>query len=174
MAKGTVNKVIILGRLGQDPEVRATAGGMQIATLNVATNELGKKDQHTGQRGPDETEWSRCVVFGRQAEIAATYLKKGSMVYLEGRLKTNKWTDQNGVDRYSTDVICNEMQLMGGNDNAKPAQQGGYQQAPQARQQPQPKQQPSAPQPAQYGGFDDFEDDKIPFMNPYKFMYDLI
>ena len=100
MAKGTVNKVIILGRLGQDPEVRATSSGMQIATLNVATNELGRKDQATGQRGPDETEWHRCVLFGRSAENAAKYLKKGSQVYLEGRLKTNKWQDQNGNDRF--------------------------------------------------------------------------
>ena len=167
MAKGTVNKVIIIGRLGQDPEVRATQGGMQIATLNVATNELGRKDQATGQRGPDETEWSRCILFGRQAEIAATYLKKGSMVYLEGRLKTNKWTDQNGVDRYSTDVVCSEMQLMGGNDTAQ-GQQGGQQRAPQqngyqqpAPQRQAPRQQPqqSAPQPAQSSGFDDFDDD---------------
>ena len=119
MAKGTVNKVIILGRLGQDPEVRATQSGMQVATLSVATNELGKKDASTGQRGQDQTEWHRCLLFGKTAEIAATYLKKGAMVYLEGKLRTNKWTDQNGVDRYTTEIVCNEMQLMGGQNSER-------------------------------------------------------
>ncbi|AJQ96439.1 single-stranded DNA-binding protein [Gynuella sunshinyii] len=115
MAKGTVNKVIILGRLGQDPDVRATAGGTQVVTLNVATNELGPKNE-MGMR-QDVTEWHRCVLFGRTAEIAAQYLRKGSQVYLEGRLQTRKWQDQNGQDRYTTEIVANEMQLMGGRDN---------------------------------------------------------
>ena len=115
MAKGTVNKVIILGRLGQDPDVRATAGGTQVVTLSVATNELGPKND-MGMR-QDVTEWHRCVLFGRPAEIAAQYLRKGSQVYLEGRLQTRKWQDQSGQDRYSTEIIANEMQLMGGRDN---------------------------------------------------------
>ncbi|MEX0584813.1 MAG: single-stranded DNA-binding protein, partial [Natronospirillum sp.] len=128
MAKGTVNKVIILGRLGQDPDMKATASGMQVVNLNVATNELGSKDQ-SGQRGPDQTEWHRCTLFGRQAEVASQYLSKGSLVYLEGRLQTRKWQDQNGNDRYSTEIICNEMQLMGGGQGGQgpSAQQGGYQ-----------------------------------------------
>lgn len=153
MAKGTVNKVIILGRLGQDPEVRATAGGTQVVNLNVATNELGPKDE-TGTR-QDLTEWHRCVLFGRTAEIAAQYLKKGSQVYLEGRLQTRKWQDQQGNDRYSTEIVANEMQLMGSrNDqadsgfNAQPTApqqgfgaQGAQNQQPRQQQQQQPQQQ---------------------------------
>ena len=160
MAKGTVNKVIILGRLGQDPEVRTTASGTQIVNLNVATNEIGRGDDQ-GNR-TDVTEWHRIVLFGRTAEIAAQYLSKGSQVYIEGRLQTRKWQDQNGQDRYSTEIVGNEMQFIGGrSDNqqqgsgfgqAAPAQQGGYQQ-PQQQQQggySQPKPQ-AAPQ--QQGGF---------------------
>ena len=186
MAKGSINKVMILGRLGQDPEVRATQSGMQVATLSVATTELGRKDPNTGQRAQDETEWNRCVLFGRNAENAATYLKKGSQVYLEGRLRTNKWQDQNGNDRYTTEIICNEMQFIGGgqgqagnqgqyqgqsNNQYQPTQTASnnfQQSAPQSYQpapaQPQAPSQPSpsAPQPAQSNGFDDFDDD-IPF-----------
>ena len=94
MAKGSINKVMILGRFGQDPEGRATQTGMQVATLSVATTELGRKDQATGQRGADETEWNRCVLFGRNAENAATYLKKGSQVYLEGQIRTRKYNNK--------------------------------------------------------------------------------
>lgn len=141
MAKGTVNKVIILGRLGQDPDVRATAGGTQVVNLNVATNELGAKDE-TGVR-QDITEWHRCVLFGRTAEIAAQYLKKGSQVYLEGRLQTRKWKDQQGNDRYSTEIVANEMQLMGGRDNTA---DNGFASQPMAPQQQQPySQQPAQP-----------------------------
>jgi len=141
MAKGTVNKVIILGRLGQDPDVRATAGGTQVVNLNVATNELGAKDE-TGVR-QDITEWHRCVLFGRTAEIAAQYLKKGSQVYLEGRLQTRKWKDQQGNDRYSTEIVANEMQLMGGRDNTG---DNGFASQPMAPQQQQPyNQQPAQP-----------------------------
>lgn len=170
MAKGTVNKVTILGRLGQDPDVRATASGTQVVNLNVATNEFGPKDD-SGMR-QDVTEWHRCVLFGRTAEVAAQYLRKGSLVYLEGRLQTRKWQDQSGADRYSTEIVCFEMQLVGGrNDNtgdfSSQQPQGGYSQpspqaAPQqggyqAPQQPaqQPAQQPSqaSPQYNQGGGF---------------------
>ena len=157
MAKGTVNKVIILGRLGQDPEVRATSGGMQVATLNIATNELGAKDQSSGQRAI-EKEWHRCILFGKTAENAAAYLKKGSQVYLEGRLKTRKWQDKNtGQDRYSTEIVCNDMQFIGGNQTNKPKNQ-----PQQALQSNQGFNQP-APKPTQQNsGFDDFDDD-IPF-----------
>ena len=106
MAKGTVNRVIILGRLGQDPEARSTANGTQVVNLNVATNELGRADEQ-GNR-PDLTEWHRIVLFGRMAENAAQYLKKGSQVYIEGRVQTRKWQDQSGQDRYSTDIIAND------------------------------------------------------------------
>lgn len=179
MAKGTVNKVIILGRLGQDPEVRSTAAGTQVVNLNVATNEIGKADDQGNRQ--DQTEWHRIVLFGRTAEVAAQYLNKGSQVYIEGRLQTRKWQDQQGNDRYSTEIVGNEMQFIGGrNDNANqgggfnqaPQQGGGFNQAPQQgggfnqnrASAPQPRQQ--APQPAQpappAGGFEDFDDD-IPF-----------
>ena len=168
MAKGSVNKVIIMGRLGKDPELIQTQGGGQIAKLSVATTELGRKDANTGQRGEDETEWHRVVVFGKSAENAAKYLQKGAQVYIEGRLKTSKYQDSNGIDKYSTDIICNEMQFMGGGQQQQQPQQqqGGYQQPQQQAQRPQQQQRPqqSAPQPAQQaGGFDDFEDDGAPF-----------
>lgn len=112
MAKGTVNKVIIIGRLGQDPDVKATASGTQVVTLNVATNELGPQNQDGGRQ--ERTEWHRITLFGRLAENAGTYLSKGSQVYLEGRLRTSKWQDQQGNDRYSTEIIAQEMQFLGG------------------------------------------------------------
>lgn len=158
MAKGTVNKVIILGRLGQDPDVRTTASGTQVANLNVATNEIGRADDQ-GNR-TDITEWHRIVLFGRTAEVAAQYLSKGSQVYIEGRLRTNKWQDQNGQDRYSTEIVGNEMQFIGGrSDNQQQGstfgqaapQQGGYQQPQQQGGYNQPKPQQAAPQ--QQGGF---------------------
>lgn len=189
MAKGTVNKVIILGRLGQDPEVRSTASGTQVVNLNVATNELGRADEQ-GQR-TDITEWHRIVLFGRTAEIAAQYLNKGSQVYIEGRLQTRKWQDQNGQDRYSTEIVGNELQFIGGrsdnqgqssgfgapssNQGYSNAPQGGFGQQPQAPQgnftAPPPAQgqqnysapAPAKQQPAQPSqSFDDFDDD-IPF-----------
>ena len=145
MAKGTVNKVIILGRLGQDPEVRTTASGTQVVNLNVATNETGPKDAQGNRQ--DVTEWHRIVLFGKTAEIAAQYLSKGSQVYIEGRLQTRKWQDQNGQDRYSTEIVGNEMQFIGGKSDGSAithdASSGAY-------QQPQPAQQPQrAPAPQQ-------------------------
>ena len=136
MARGTVNKVIILGRLGQDPDVRTTASGTQIVNLNVATNELGRADEQGNRQ--DVTEWHRIVLFGRTAEIASQYLNKGSQVYIEGRLQTRKWQDQNGQDRYSTEIVGNELQFIGGrNDNAgggqgysQPQNSGGFNQQP--------------------------------------------
>lgn len=112
MSKGTVNKVIILGRLGTDPEVRYMPSGAAVANLRVATND-GYKDKQTGEF-VESTEWHRIVLFGKLAEIAGEYLKKGRMVYVEGRLRTNKWTDQAGAERYMTEVVANEMQLIGG------------------------------------------------------------
>jgi len=126
MARGTVNKTIILGRLGQDPEMRTTASGTSVVNLSLATNELGRKDPNSGQRGEVQTEWHRIILFGQMADNANTYLKKGSQVYIEGRLQTRKWQDQQGIDRYSTEIVGNEMQFIGG----KPEGQGGQQGAP--------------------------------------------
>ena len=164
MAKGSVNKVILLGRLGRDPEVIETPSGMKIANVALATTELGRKDPATGQRGEDETEWHRLKMFGKTAELAGQYLKKGSKLYIEGRLKTNKWQDDKGNDRYTTEVIVNEMQFMGEKGDSNNSQGGQQAPAQQNYQQPAPQrapQQPAAPQPAQSSGFDDFED--IPF-----------
>lgn len=151
MARGTVNKVILLGRLGQDPEVRATASGTQVVNLNLATTEAGSKD------GAGKTtyypEWHRIVMFGRMAENAATYLRKGSQVYLEGRLQTRKWTDGNGVERYSTEVVAMDMQFVGG--RATSTGNGPT---------PAPTTPAAAAQtaPGAANNFDDFDDD-IPF-----------
>lgn len=144
MARGTVNKVILMGRLGQDPERRATAGGTQLATLNIATTELGPKDAQGNRQ--NQTEWHRVVLFGTMAANALQYLVKGSQVYLEGRLRTRKWKDQNGADQYSTEIVGTEMQFIG----SKPSS------APPAATQPTNPPSPSANQ------GDDFDDD-IPF-----------
>lgn len=111
MARG-VNKAIIVGTLGQDPEVRYTQSGSPVANISVATNE-NWKDRNTGEM-QERTEWHRIVMFGKLAEIAQQYLKKGSQAYFEGRIQTRKWQDQSGNDRYSTEIVANEMQMLGG------------------------------------------------------------
>lgn len=111
MARG-VNKAILIGHLGRDPEVRYSANGSAIANVNVATTESWK-DKQTGDR-QERTEWHRIVFFGRLAEIVSEYLKKGSQVYLEGRLQTRKWQDKDGHDRYTTEIVATDMQMLGG------------------------------------------------------------
>lgn len=168
MARG-INKVILIGNLGQDPEVKYTPSGNAVANLSLATDE-SYKDRQTGQMVP-KTEWHRIVMFGKTAEIAGQYLKKGSKVYIEGKLQTRKWQDQSGQDRYTTEVVVDitgQMQMldsrsggMGGQDDGWASQEapgGGYTRnnnaAPAASA---PSRQP-APQPVT----DDFDDD-IPF-----------
>jgi single-strand DNA-binding protein len=109
MARG-VNKVILIGNLGADPEVRHMPNGAAVATINIATSETWK-DKQTGEQH-DRTEWHRVVLFQRLAEIVGEYLKKGSKVYIEGRLQTRKWQDKNGQDRYTTEIIANELQML--------------------------------------------------------------
>lgn len=109
MARG-INKVMIMGNLGADPEVRYMPSGGAVTNIRVATSEVWK-DKQSGEK-QERTEWHRIVLFNRLGEIAAQYLKKGSRVFVEGSLKTNKWQDQNGNDRYSTDIIASSMQLM--------------------------------------------------------------
>ncbi len=151
MARG-VNKAIILGTLGQDPDVRYTSNGGAVANVSVATNETWR-DKATGEN-QERTEWHRVVLFGKLAEIAQQYLKKGSQVYFEGRIQTRKWQDQSGQDRYSTEIVANEMQMLGGRSQGS----GGYDSAP--PQQPQEQRQPAAaPQAAPMD--DNFDD--IPF-----------
>ncbi|XQU08828.1 single-stranded DNA-binding protein [Halomonas sp. LY9] len=136
MARG-INKVILIGNLGQDPEVRFTPSGTAVANLNLATSDTWM-DRQSGQR-QERTEWHRVVLFNKTAEIAQQYLKKGSKVYIEGRLQTRKWQDQNGQDRYSTEIVANDMQMLDGRTGdfqGGGAPQGGYAQQPSAQQAP--------------------------------------
>ena len=110
MAKGTVNKAMILGRLGADPDVRYMPDGKAITKLSVATND-GYKDKNTGECVTN-TEWHRITLFARLAEIAGQYLKKGGSVFIEGRIQTTKWQDKDGQDRYSTEIVANNMELL--------------------------------------------------------------
>ncbi len=139
-----VNKVIVLGRLGKDPETRYMPSGAAIANFSVATSEQWK-DKQTGEK-QEKTEWHRIVMFGRLAEITNEYLAKGSLVYIEGRLQTRKWQDQSGQDRYTTEIVGNNLQMLD--------TRGGQQQP---RQEPQESQQGYRQQ-----DMNDF-DDSIPF-----------
>jgi single-strand DNA-binding protein len=150
MARG-INKVIIVGNLGNDPETRYMPSGSAVTNLTVATNESWK-DKATGEQ-KDRTEWHKVAMFNRLAEIAAEYLRKGSQVYIEGKLRTRKWQDKNGQDRWTTEIIADEMQMLGGRGGAG----GGGGSAPTSSGQGSGP--PSAPPQA---GPDDFDDD-IPF-----------
>ena len=110
MARG-VNKVILIGNLGNDPDIRYTASGAAVANISLATAETWR-DKETGDQ-QERTEWHRIVFFGRLAEIVGEYLKKGSQIYVEGRLQTRKWQDKEGNDRYTTEIVANEMQMLG-------------------------------------------------------------
>ncbi len=123
-----VNKTIIIGTLGRDPEIKYTASGSAVVNLSVATNETWK-DKTTGEMN-ERTEWHRIVMFGKLAEIAAQYLKKGSQAYFEGRLQTRKWQDQNGQDRYTTEIVANEMQMLGSGSGGQSAAHRPSQLAP--------------------------------------------
>lgn len=111
MARG-INKVILVGNLGADPETRYTPSGTAVANIRLATTKAWK-DRNSGEQ-QERTEWHRVVMFNRLAEVAGEYLKKGSQVYIEGELQTRKWQDQSGNDRYTTEVVANEMQMLGG------------------------------------------------------------
>jgi len=116
MSRG-INKVIVVGHLGADPETRYMPSGSAVTNIRVATSESWK-DKGTGEQ-QERTEWHRIAMFGRLAEIAAEYLRKGSQVYIEGRLRTRKWEDNQGNDRYSTEIIANEMQMLGGRSGSQ-------------------------------------------------------
>ena len=165
-----INKVIIVGRLGNDPEIRTMPNGEAVANINVATSETWT-DKNTGERR-ETTEWHRIVFYRRQAEVVGEYLRKGSQVYVEGRLKTRKWQDQNGQDRYTTEIQGDVMQML---DSRNAGNQGGdysyapqsapqqYSQQPSYQSQPTPRQTAkpaSTPQPEP--AMDSFDDD-IPF-----------
>jgi single-strand DNA-binding protein len=129
MARG-INKVILIGHLGADPETRAMPSGMTVANLRLATTESWK-DKQSGEQ-QERTEWHSVALFGRLGEIAAEYLRKGSQVYIEGRLRTRKWQDKEGRDRYTTEIVGSEMQMLGGRGGAgaAAASGGGYSDAP--------------------------------------------
>ena len=163
MARG-VNKVILVGNLGADPETRYTGSGTAITELRIATSEQWT-DKQSGEK-QERTEWHRVKLFGRLAEIAGEYLEKGRQVYIEGSLRTDKYTDKDGIERYSTNIIANEMQMLGG---VGQQQGGGQRQERSARESSQrrndygtaPRREPvpNCPQPEQTG----FDDDDIPF-----------
>ena len=165
----SINKVIIIGNLGRDPEVRYTPNGAAICNVSLATTR-NWKDKNTGEK-VEETEWHRVVFYDRLAEIAGEYLKKGRPVYVEGRLKTRKWADKDGIEKFTTEIIASEMQLLGGREGmGGPGGEeggasggGGYSRpTPAARPAAAPAARP-APAPSKASsGFDDMDDD-IPF-----------
>jgi single-strand DNA-binding protein len=170
----SVNKVILLGNLGRDPEVRYTPNGSAVCNLRIATTR-NWKNRESGER-QEETEWHSVVLYDRQAEIAGEYLRKGRPVYIEGRLKTRKWQDKDGNDRYTTEIVAESMQLMGGRDGGGGGGMGGAggdegggfgDEAPRAQRPAAAPRAPAAPQrqapaPKSSSGFEDMDDD-IPF-----------
>ncbi len=159
MAQRGVNKVILVGNLGQDPESKATQSGSTITNISIATSETWN-DKQSGEQ-VERTEWHRIVFFNKLAEIAAQYLNKGDKVYIEGRLQTRKWQDNNGNDRYTTEIVANEMQMLG-NENRRGGS-GQYGQGAHAPAQQQTGAPEAPPLTNQGGGFDDSFDDDIPF-----------
>lgn len=165
----SINKVIIIGNLGKDPEVRYTPNGSAVCNITVATSRQWK-DKNSGEK-QEETEWHRIVFFDRMAEIAGEYLKKGRPVYVEGRLKTRKWTDKDGVEKYTTEIMAENMQLLGGREGGgggggDEGGGGGYSRGSQGGDRGErsaPASRPAAKQaPKSSTGFDDMDDD-IPF-----------
>jgi single stranded DNA-binding protein (ssb) len=147
MARG-INKVILVGNLGADPETRYTAAGMAICNLRLATTE-SRNDKTSGEK-QEHTEWHRVVLFGKLGEIANEYLKKGRQVYIEGSIRASKYTGKDGVEKYSTEIIANDMQMLGGNDGARSESRPAQRQERQA---------PAHTPPADDG----FRDSEIPF-----------
>lgn len=173
MASRGVNKAIIIGNLGADPETRYTAGGTAVTNVNIATSESWR-DKSSGEM-QERTEWHRVVFFARLAEIAGEYLRKGSKVYVEGRIQTRKWQGQDGADRYTTEIVANEMQMLdsrgGGQGGSAPfaggtgqRNQGDGQNSGGGQQGGGGQPQYQQPQPAGGdAGFEDDLDDDIPF-----------
>ena len=153
MARG-VNKVVLIGNLGADPETRYMPSGSAVTNIRIATSESWK-DKDSGEK-QERTEWHRIAMFGRLAEVAAEYLHKGSQVYIEGRLRTRKWQDRDGNDRTTTEIIANDLQMLGGRSERG----GGSQQAEAPVEEPGPAEEPAPASEAAPAG--DFNDD-IPF-----------
>jgi single-strand DNA-binding protein len=163
MARG-INKVILIGNLGQDPETRYMPSGSAVTNLRIATTE-SFKDKETGDR-QERTEWHSVAMFGKLAEISAEYLKKGSQVYIEGRLRTRKWQDKEGKDRYSTEIIADEMQMLGGRGGGGGSMGGGSQDEGDSfgggASSSRPARKPQSKAPAATADSPEFDDD-IPF-----------
>jgi single-strand DNA-binding protein len=171
MARG-INKVILVGNLGADPETRYTQGGGAITSIRIATSESWT-DKQSGEK-QERTEWHRIKFFGRLAEIAGEFLRKGSQVYVEGALRTDKYTDKDGIERFSTDIIANEMQMLGGKPGGEGGGGGGM-----SRERPERSSAPRGGGGGNYGGGQErsgggrapapqpnnvpFDDDEIPF-----------
>ena len=155
MARG-INKVILIGNLGADPEVRYMPSGGAVANISLATS-ASWKDKNTGEQ-QDRTEWHRVCFFNRLAEIVGQYLKKGSKVYVEGSLRTRKWQDQSGQDRYTTEIIASEMQMLDGRGSAV----DNFDQAPPASEQMAPSSSVASEPAGASAGADNFDDD-VPF-----------
>jgi single-strand DNA-binding protein len=160
----SVNKVILIGNLGKDPEVRYAPSGSAICNVTIATSRQWK-DKTSGEK-QEETEWHRVVFYDRLAEIAGEFLKKGRPVYVEGRLKTRKWTDKDGVEKYTTEIVADQMQLLGSREGMGGAEDGTGYSRPAGGESRGATPRPSAPaaKPAAKSstGFDDMDDD-IPF-----------
>lgn len=163
----SVNKVIIVGNLGRDPEMRSFPSGDQVANVTIATTDKWK-DKQSGEM-KEATEWHRVVFNGRLAEIVGQYLRKGSQVYVEGSLRTRKWTDQAGVEKYTTEIRADQMQMLGSRQGmgGPGGDEGGGYEAPRQAAAPAPRAPAAAPRPAPApskaaSGFDDMDDD-IPF-----------
>lgn len=160
MARG-VNKVILIGNLGADPETRYSASGTAMCSVSLATSE-NWKDKQSGEM-QERTEWHRVKFFGKLAEIAGEYLKKGRQVYIEGSIRSSKYTDKEGVERWSTDIIANNMQMLGGPGDSDSRSEGGHRPRPSQGRPAGGQQgggQHQSPPPPDNGGF---EDDDIPF-----------
>jgi single-strand DNA-binding protein len=159
----SVNKVIVVGNLGRDPEMRTFPSGDRVANVTIATTDKWK-DKQTGEM-KEATEWHRVVFNGRLAEIAGEYLRKGSQVYVEGSLRTRKWTDKDGIEKYTTEIRADQMQMLGsrhgmGGPAADGEDEGGGQHRPAPASRAAPVTKPAAAKPST--GFDDMDDD-IPF-----------
>ncbi len=160
----SVNRVTLLGNLGKDPDVRYMPDGTAVVTVSLATSETWK-DKATGER-KEQTEWHRLVFFRRLADIAGQSLKKGSQIFVIGRIQTRKWTDQTGIERYTTEIVVNELQMLGGRDIATESSHAATPASQPARTGSGTAPRAQAPQPAAAGaGGSDFDDD-IPFARP--------
>ena len=148
----SINRATIIGNVGRDPELRYSAAGAAVCNITVATSR-NWKDKASGEK-VEETEWHRVVFYDRLAEIAGEYLKKGRSVYVEGRLKTRKWTDKDGAEKYTTEIVADNMQMLGGRDDGERTERTA---PPAQRQAPKPAPKASA------SGFDDMDDEEIPF-----------